>query len=617
MIFSLIWHHHDWLIGGALGAALTYSGAAAVHACLLVWRGPFKGELDFTGLLAILSTSCVLIVPLLNWSSTLRALGAKDNELSANRTIILYWAFLVTVGFLCIFYIITNPDTDPTVQNFLVPSTYENISCSPTGGMLAAHSGQNPHWNYFALDTEFVAENLCVDPCQSLDASFAIFRDQGDLKTLGKFDYDLWVFNTESPRAAEVQRAARFYITYGLLLLPYVLLQAIWVVVFFGGRNLRQCRNILYLRLGKLKPGFMKSPNGISKYLAIMAYLWAVFVSIICIPMFVFNIVASELLISLLPQSESEVHIGAWAPWSAVALVLVAAVLWHYNTEAVHGWVHVVNGIFYSINWVMRLCRGEMKRSFSYLSPQTIQKRLRKIYNLLASPLHRWYTGVVERVTIEYDDLLKFWRDPSAIKLEDTGPQYSRHHQDDPIHVRWELIPGGRRLKQVFDDFGVTAEYASLDKDTSNFTRLDDGQDHETAQDDQTSATIYGSYQQVPTELPTLLSARPISPPGASVVRATTMPNPAYNRHSDTQPLIRRHAYEQEKTPAQSPDLDNDAFSPLDGTFYDPPSPSSQPAATLQQQPRPLTGAIYPEQTGRFSEDDDQKLDSLREKRSP
>lgn len=94
IVFALMARTHQWLMAGALAAALTYSGAAAIHACLLVWHGPGTGELDIAPLLAILSTACIITVPLLNWSSTVRRLGLKDGDddgKSGARTIIVYW----------------------------------------------------------------------------------------------------------------------------------------------------------------------------------------------------------------------------------------------------------------------------------------------------------------------------------------------------------------------------------------------------------------------------------------------------------------------------------------------------------------------------------------------
>jgi hypothetical protein len=60
---------------------LSYSGTAAFHAVLLIWRGPAEGAQDIDALVAILSTACLISVPLLNWSSTLRKLGASAREL--------------------------------------------------------------------------------------------------------------------------------------------------------------------------------------------------------------------------------------------------------------------------------------------------------------------------------------------------------------------------------------------------------------------------------------------------------------------------------------------------------------------------------------------------------
>ena len=50
LVFALVAKHHDWLIGGALAAALTYSGSAAIHACILIWRGPSYGDSDVQAL---------------------------------------------------------------------------------------------------------------------------------------------------------------------------------------------------------------------------------------------------------------------------------------------------------------------------------------------------------------------------------------------------------------------------------------------------------------------------------------------------------------------------------------------------------------------------------------
>lgn len=47
-----------------------------------------------------------------------------------------------------------------------------------------------------------------------------------------------------------------------------------------------------------------------AKTSAITAYLWALFMVILCLPLFQVNLVAVELFINWLPESEDHTHIG-------------------------------------------------------------------------------------------------------------------------------------------------------------------------------------------------------------------------------------------------------------------------------------------------------------------
>ena len=49
-------------------------------------------------MLAILSTSCLIMIPLTNWSETIRKLGSRDGDESGARIIVVYWGALVLVG---------------------------------------------------------------------------------------------------------------------------------------------------------------------------------------------------------------------------------------------------------------------------------------------------------------------------------------------------------------------------------------------------------------------------------------------------------------------------------------------------------------------------------------
>ncbi|RDW74888.1 hypothetical protein BP6252_06030 [Coleophoma cylindrospora] len=200
--------HLPWLYLGALAASLTYSGVAAIHACLLVWRGPAAGELDLIALLAILSVSCITMVPLITWSSTIRTAGRPDlqsrenderpkgiKEIDASaRIILIFWAFLVTVGFVSAFIALQEiPSTRYAGHwDLSVGSQQQNFSCSPTSGRLNVTAGQATafegngyiHFNFFMVTQEFVHANTCQNPCSNPEGGVALFRQESDLVLL-------------------------------------------------------------------------------------------------------------------------------------------------------------------------------------------------------------------------------------------------------------------------------------------------------------------------------------------------------------------------------------------------------------------------------------------------
>lgn len=69
LVFAVLMRRSPWLVAGALASALSYSGTAAIHAMGLGWYKAtmVQGEQDAVVLWAILSSACVIAVPLLNW----------------------------------------------------------------------------------------------------------------------------------------------------------------------------------------------------------------------------------------------------------------------------------------------------------------------------------------------------------------------------------------------------------------------------------------------------------------------------------------------------------------------------------------------------------------------
>lgn len=90
------------------------------------------------------------MVPLINWSSTIRTAGRPDLQRqngderpkemkefdAASRIILIFWSFLVTVGFISIFVALQRGRSDGA--NWLPIATIKSgtISCAPDSGVL-------------------------------------------------------------------------------------------------------------------------------------------------------------------------------------------------------------------------------------------------------------------------------------------------------------------------------------------------------------------------------------------------------------------------------------------------------------------------------------------------
>ncbi|MCJ1387358.1 hypothetical protein MMC18_000201 [Xylographa bjoerkii] len=387
LLFALLARTHQWLIAGALAAALTYSGSAAIHACLLIWRGPADGETDYWALLAIMSTSCILTVPLINWSSTLRTLGAKrDKYDSASRTIIIYWGFLVSIGFLCCFVAVWDTHVGLPIINY---SATDAVTCVPYGGKMNYTVGQNPDWVGLVVDKEFVEANNCLDPCSGaqidpyrdlpIPGGAAIFRDTGDSQILTMAEIDYLSDDGISKSQSRNLHFVEYYVEWGLLVLPYILLQGVYAASF-GRKSPREVRDMLYFYFRDRQIPHFTSPwakqrdvagytrakriqRWLSQCFCLTMYLWAIFVTVLCAPLLVANIVASEIVLDHVAQSESAIHIGAWAPWAAAGLVIFAAGVARFQTAiGINAW-RMFQELGQRIGHVSRVFRRRLRAS--------------------------------------------------------------------------------------------------------------------------------------------------------------------------------------------------------------------------------------------------------------
>lgn len=349
-IFSLFSRAHLWLVAGALAAALTYSGTAAVHACLLVWRGPNPYiENDSWLLYEILNAACLITVPLLNWSGTLRRLGAKAASMRdpkrghtqsdvGTRTIVVYWAFLVLVGFICIWSQILFGEGETNME---YPDMNKVMCASGTNASMLMSSNGTFHRR--AIDSQFIQANGCTDPCNQVDIP-SIFRQQSDLVLLDHQKALLW---NETLPGTKYQKAYKLLTNEDKLFnldyytLPFILIQG-FVSAFFGRRDPREIRDLIYIKLflqhplSHNKPFLHRTQDILVRFLAAFNYGLAVAVILLCPPLFLVTLISAELQFwGQQPDSEEPYAVGQWGPWAVTCQVLLAALIARYHDKVI------------------------------------------------------------------------------------------------------------------------------------------------------------------------------------------------------------------------------------------------------------------------------------------
>ena len=219
------------------------------------------------------------------------------------------------------------------------------------------------------MDAEWIAENNCIDPCfnvAELDGP-TIFRDNSDLRTLTQVEirHILGGPKVTQKESRNAQYSA-FYINYGLASLVYILAQGVWTACF-GRRSPRQVRDVLFLSLYGIKVPWLTTDrarqHGPARFerfkrwqkwyavtVAFCAYLWAIFATVLALPLFVGNMVANEIIVNQLPEAESHIHVGAWSSPASVGLVVFAAFVGRYHDSLVNTVIRIFNQGLYRVS---------------------------------------------------------------------------------------------------------------------------------------------------------------------------------------------------------------------------------------------------------------------------
>src|SRR5216117_1309916 len=89
LLFAALTSRQRWLVFGALASAMSYSGAATIHALVLVIQPPAVVDMDIYGIFAVTSSGIMFLAPLLNWSTTLLSVEKR------RRYIVMFWGAMM------------------------------------------------------------------------------------------------------------------------------------------------------------------------------------------------------------------------------------------------------------------------------------------------------------------------------------------------------------------------------------------------------------------------------------------------------------------------------------------------------------------------------------------
>lgn len=341
----------------------------------------------------------------------------------------IYWGALMCVALITIF--ITFWKNTYYVVNW---SLMDPIICHHPRPRVDHGADQGYSLRFTVVDAGWIEENGCINPCQhsSFELEPAIFRSYSDLQLMSREEVHAFGQIFSLPRYSFFTAYQYFATSLGMFLVS----QGIWALCF-GRRNPRQARDGKYSFTKSLSisvgPRSFKEKFGmnrpwkkrIAKYIAVVAYLWAVVASVLSVLLFVTNFIVLELLLTYFPQNEPATHIGAWSPWANTVLVILAAFISKFHAFLIRTICASVQRAIASLRYLRRdrpihgdLLNDEhetkqLPQDTTRLPRTPIKDRaffLRAVRILISC--RDWMLSTRTNVKEEWDSFKAFWYDP-------------------------------------------------------------------------------------------------------------------------------------------------------------------------------------------------------------
>ncbi|KAF7115505.1 hypothetical protein CNMCM5793_002463 [Aspergillus hiratsukae] len=307
LLFSIVSRKSPWLVAGALSAAMTYAGSAAVHATILagISRNSLL-DLDCLGIFAVVSVGSLVVTVFFHGSELLRE--------SPARPVFQYWGLLMVVGTICaVVAMLRDYPSEERCTSVLsdATNTTEPILLTST-----AQLGRMP----------FNCTYTCFNTRQA-------FRDPSDIRVLRAGTVSSQRFRVLAASMCLSIFLGAVVSLYRLLVTPrYYTKDELERILRSANQTLaksdllpKQRRYAKQMRLmaeEKLAGGQKHRPRLMTDVL-----------SIACVVVVVLN----EVFIHIgkeIPASEPPYAVGQWGPWVAVIMALAGSAIVEYHRPA-------------------------------------------------------------------------------------------------------------------------------------------------------------------------------------------------------------------------------------------------------------------------------------------
>ena len=361
------------------------------------------GDVDLQAIWAILVVGWLATIPLVGWSSTVRALQM--------RPLILIWAHLIGATIVSAIMIVWN--------GFTVDRAGAVATCSSE----LMKQGQDPLTHFLASRTAWDDYN-CTIQCGSLNDPSTLRRGS-QMVPYFQQEFRNSGFDLHSQSKVSIPAFARL-----IVVILSIRCSCVW---WIGRRSTGEARDdACSLIAGSPKSKYQRLRHLLAVSIGIYIYFSAT-LPLLCPMLVIYSIIFNEMDLSHRPQEEPMTAVGQWSPIASSTLILMAVVFNRYRAQ----WGSAIKGYWRQKRAPCELQQATRLQSVSLRTaglpppPGSHNQSRECSYSKTRKLLIESFTRAVRCIGDELHDFFTWLRDPINIS---TSRSAEKHRVSPPMH---------------------------------------------------------------------------------------------------------------------------------------------------------------------------------------